>query len=260
MLRSIKSFEEYLVTASNGEVGSVTDFLFDDMEWAIRYLIVDTWKLFSGGKVLLSPVAMQSGTDRPESFSVAMTKEEISNSPSYRIGEPISREYEAELTSYYGWPAYWEGFKVGTTGAVNVLSEVLPDGVEALNPARKEISNLWSAREVIGYFIEATDGEIGYVEDFIVDDKSWTIRYMVIALQSWLSDKKVLAFSRQPHKPRRKVLIVPQWTRRISWGEAKVELSLSREAIENSPEFFPHAPVNRLYETRFYDYYGKPAH
>lgn len=250
MLRSIKSFEEYLVLASDGEIGSVADFFFDDLEWAVRYLVVDLWKMSPGRKAIISPLATNRETNMPDSFRLSMSKEVIDKSPAFQSDHLISREYEAELANYYGWPAYWANFGGGRSEA---------ESANGSNTERRSASNLWSASEVTGYFIQATDGEIGYVEDFILDDHAWLFRYFVIATQNGVSDKKVLIFSQRTQKSGRKVLVVPQWAERISWGEAKIEVGLSREAIENSAEFDPNAPINRLYEPRFYDYYGRPT-
>ena len=246
MLRSIKSYEGHLVQGTDGDIGSVTDFFFDDTEWAVRYMIVDTGKWIPGRKVLISPLALQRQTNVPASFSVPVTKEVVENSPPFDGDQAISRQYETELANYYGWPAYWEAFKLSAASAVGRRSDVLPENVKRLNLERKGVSNLWSANEVIGYFIEATDGEIGHVEDFVLEDETWAVRYLVIDTRNWL--------------PGRKVLIIPQLTEGISWTEARVRIDLPRETIKESPEFDPNAPINRQYEVRLYDYYGRPAY
>lgn len=106
--------------------------------------------------------------------------------------------------------------------------------------------HLRSAREVIGYHIQAKNGDIGHVEDFIVDDEAWAIRYMVVDTQNWL--------------PGKKVLVAPVWIESIHWAEAKVRVTLTRAKIKKSPEFDPAAPVNREYEDRLYDFYGRPKY
>jgi hypothetical protein len=97
-----------------------------------------------------------------------------------------------------------------------------------------------------GYHIEGTDAAIGHVDDFIIDDETWAVRYLVIDTRNWWLDKKVL--------------VAPHWTSRISWAEKKVFVDLSRQAIKNSPEWNPTAPINREYEARLYDYYGRPVY
>ncbi|MBK9166200.1 MAG: PRC-barrel domain-containing protein [Bryobacterales bacterium] len=106
--------------------------------------------------------------------------------------------------------------------------------------------HLRSVREVSGYRIRAADGEIGRVADFIVDTDGWAIRYLVVDTRNWL--------------PGRKVLVAPRWVQSIDWGDRLVHVRLHREDIKNSPEFDPNEPVNREYEARLYDYYGRPRY
>jgi hypothetical protein len=105
---------------------------------------------------------------------------------------------------------------------------------------------LRSVAEVNGYYIQATDGDLGHVEDFVIETETWTIRYLVIDTRKWWSGKKVL--------------VSPLWVERIDWPQSKVFIGMSREMIKNSPEFDPSAPVNRAYEERLFDYYGRPKY
>ena len=105
---------------------------------------------------------------------------------------------------------------------------------------------LRSLEEVKGYHIQATDGKIGHVEDFIVDDESWEVRYLVVDTRKWLHGKQVL--------------LSPKWIKEINWLESNVHVDLSREAVRNSPQYDPFSPVNREYEIKLYDYYGRPKY
>jgi hypothetical protein len=106
--------------------------------------------------------------------------------------------------------------------------------------------NLRSSKEVISYEIQVRDGEIGHVDDFILDDQIWIIRYLVIDTGNWLPDKKVL--------------IAPLWIKWISHADQKVNVDLKKQAIQFSPDFDPSKPVNREYEEVLYDYYGRPRY
>jgi hypothetical protein len=101
-------------------------------------------------------------------------------------------------------------------------------------------------KEVTGYNIQTTEDEIGLVEDFILDDESWAIRYMVVNTRKWL--------------PGRKVLIAPAWINSIDWAEKNVKVFLSSEQVKNSPEYDASTPVNREYEMQLYDFYGRPKY
>jgi uncharacterized protein YrrD len=248
MLRSVKAFEGYQVQAIDGDVGTVRDFYFDDEHWAIRYLVVDTGAFFSGRRVLVSPVSFGHADWSTRQFSLALTREMVKNSPPIDLDKPVSRQYEQEYFRYYGWAYYW-GFDRGGIWGGEAYPNIL--GSRAWSDHRhpdKEGGDphLRSVREVTGYFIQGTDGEIGHVDDFIVDDESWAVRYLVIDTRNWWLDKKVL--------------VAPHWAERISWAENNVYLNLPRQMIKHSPEWHADAPVNRDYETRLYDYYGRPAY
>ena len=94
-----------------------------------------------------------------------------------------------------------------------------------------------------GYYIQATDGDIGHVEDFLVDDQSWTIRYMLVDTTNWWAGKKVL--------------VAPAWITRVDWGESKVHVTVTRAQIKASPEYQPAREVDRAYETQLYGHYGQ---
>jgi sporulation protein YlmC with PRC-barrel domain len=106
--------------------------------------------------------------------------------------------------------------------------------------------HLQSAKELRGYHIQGTDAEVGHVSDFIIDDETWAVRYLVVDAGNWFIGKKVL--------------IAPHWASRVSWDERKVFLDMSRASIKASPEWDPDAAVNREYEARLYDYYGRPVY
>ena len=107
-------------------------------------------------------------------------------------------------------------------------------------------SHLRSAQELIGYDIQGKDGALGRVADFIVDDETWAVRYLAVEIGSWWSGKKVL--------------VAPQWANRVSWEDRKVFLGISREKIKASPEWNGVAAINREYEQRMYDHYGRPVY
>ena len=261
MLRSVNDLQGRKIRATDGDIGSVDQFLFDDEDWAVRYLVVDTGNWLLGRKVLISPIALGQ-TDWTEGLSVSLTKEQIKNSPGIDTDKPVSRQHESEYFNYYGYPYYWHGPALWGAGAYPMavprtmgypdrvgVTTVYAGSASAPKAAPQEEEgdpHLRSTREVIGYYIEATDGEIGHVEDFIIDDKSWAIRYIVVDTVNWW--------------PGKKVVVAPQWIKRVSWAESTVYVYLEREWIKNAPEYDSTAIVNRDYEDRLYDYYGSPKY
>lgn len=263
MLRSIKELDNYTLRAVDGDIGKVIDFYFDDEHWAVRYLAIDTGGWLSGRQVLISPMSFRGANWEEQHFDVALTREQIEGSPDISTHQPISRQREQEYAQYYGYPQYWGGVELW--GAAGYAPGLMTGQLAALAaeeqaaaereraertgdqpPEEQADAHLRSTDEVIGYYLEATDGEIGHVEDFIVDDDTWAIRYMVVDTRNWL--------------PGRKVLVSPQWIASISWIEGQVRVDLTQETIKNSPEYDSHAPVNRDYEAQLYDYLGRPAY
>lgn len=242
MLRSVKDLHYYGLHATDGNMGVVYSVLFEELTWTVRYLVVDTGTWLPGRQVLVAPISLGVVDWETQRISVKLTTDQIKNSPSIDTDKPVSRQHEASLAAHYGWPAYWaaEEFAESRSRAVPPLEMQEPEaGVEG-DP------HLRSTREVIGYYIEASDGDIGHVEDFIVDVEAWMIRYMVVNTRNWL--------------PGKKVLVAPEWITAMSWGESKVRVDLTRDSIKNSPEFDPSAPVNRVYEEQLYDFYGRPKY
>jgi len=247
MLRSVNGLRGYVLAAQDGEIGRCNDFLFDDRFWTVRYMVAYTGKWLPKRKVLISPISLGEPDWESQQFSVNLTKKEVEDSPPLDEGAPVSREYEMRWLDHYGWSYYW--FGGGLWGPAADPTGLYVKG-EKERIADKDTeppeSYLRSAEEVAGYHIQAIDDEIGHVDDFILDDKTWTIRYMVVDTRNWL--------------PGRKVLVTPDWIDSVDWVEDKVSLDLTREQVKNSPEYHPKEPVNREYEARLYDYYGRPRY
>jgi len=236
MLRSAKSLRDYHIRATDGNIGRVSDFLFDGEGWMIRYAVADTSEWLPGRKVLLIPDVLGPPSTEGEILPVELTREQVENSPPIEADIPVSRQHEMDLFEHYGWSPYWGAGRSGLTEHVARTQQVLETSVPG-------DANLRSMREVAGYSIHAADGHIGHVEDFIIDDEEWIVRYIVVDTRNWL--------------PGRKVLISPDWVRRIDWRSHEVWLDHSTDEIRKSPHYDPNQPVNRQYELRLYDYYGR---
>jgi len=239
VLRSLKDLTRYKIHATDGNIGTVYDFLFDDEFWILRYVVVDTGHWLPGRKVLLTPGVLLEPDWRQRTFSVALTRDQVRASPDVDTDRPVSRRHEIHLHQHYGWPFYWSpsGDLVGPLMTTPPIESAEPPG----DP------HLRSVRDIISYDVQASDGEIGCVDDFIADRESWAIRYLVVAIHKWL--------------PGRKVLISPQWlVGPISWAGRTVKLIMSRENIRNSPAYDSKSPVNREYEGRLFDFYGRPRY
>ena len=227
MLQSIKQLYGDKLGASDGEIGHVKDFYFDDQNWAVRYLVADTGSWLPGRLVLISPHAFGSLDQTGKVLRVNLTRKQIENSPSIESRKPVSRQYEEEYYRYYGWPFYWQGDGLWGMSGFPILelpSNPLPDEPAAANGAQPERADahLRSTQAVNGYHLQASDGIIGHVCDFMMDARSWAIRQLVVKTGHRFYGKEV-------QLPTRTV----DW---ISWDESKVFVNLTGEAVEKSPE------------------------
>jgi sporulation protein YlmC with PRC-barrel domain len=233
MLRSVRSLYGYKIMAKDGAIGKVHEFFFEDETWLVRYLVVGTGRWLPSRQVLISPVAFGKADWESKAFHVILTREQVESSPGIEKDQPVSRRHLIELFRYYGWPPYWP-VGAGFNMSPPATAEEEDEGEEAANP------HLRSTRAVAGYNITASDGDIGHVDDFIVDDEEWALRYVVVDTRNWL--------------PGRRVLVAPRWIEYIDWSMKRVAMALTKELIKNSPEYDPAQPVNREYEVRLYDY------
>jgi uncharacterized protein YrrD len=234
MLDRAKAITGYLLRARDGDFGKVKDFYFDDRAWTIRYLVADTDKWAVGRQILIPPNALIA-VDRDDKYiSIALTKKQIEDSPPLRSDKPVSRQFEQAYYGFFGWPIYW-GFE----------EERAKDEEKARRRNRGD-PDLRSAKAVRGYHIHASDGPVGHVDDFIIDDETWAIRYLIVDTKDWL--------------PGKKVLISPRWIERISWKEQQVFIALSRDAIGRAPEYGDESHVARDYEAALHDHYNSTGY
>lgn len=249
MHRSMKDLRGYRLAAIDGEIGTTKDVYFDDAEWRVRYLVVDTGAWLPGRRVLISPASLSQPDGEEKLIPVALTRDQIERCPDVGSDIPVSRQKEAELASHYGWPSYWTtGAALGAAMSKTPPTE-LPNTVRAAQRSsesaeRETDPHLRSMNEVLGYHIQAHDGEIGHAEDMLVDDREWAIRYVVVDTRNWL--------------PGRKVLVVPRWFNRLSWRDSKFFVALHRQAIEESPAYDPSQPLESEYEEGLRAHYDSP--
>lgn len=248
MLRSLKAVRGYSLQAADGAIGSAVDFYFDDASWTVRYLVADTGRWLPGRRVLISPASLGRPDWAGRSIPVELSRKQIEESPGIEADKPVSRQRETEMARYFHWPAYWSEM-----GAPPLALSAMPARYRA--EAERERTaveekpgdpHLRSAREVLGYAAQAQDGRVGPLDDFIFEDDNWSIRYLVVDTRNW--------------RPGGEVLVSPEWVRGVRWDAAQIQLDLTRDQVRSSPAFDPSAPINREYEAKLYDFYGRPRY
>lgn len=250
MLMNASHLKGLVIGATDGEIGTVDEFYFDDQSWAIRYLTVETGGWLGGRRVLITPFSILDVAWADKRLDVALTRKQIEHSPDIDTHLPVSRQHEVEYLGYYGYPYYWHGpYMWGSAYSPRGLVQSAAAGGEAIAARMQresQDSHLRSSGAVTGYSIDATDGEIGHLDGFVVDDEAWAIRYVEVATRNWW--------------PGKKVLVSPEWIEQVSWVDSKVSVALSREAIQSAPEYLEATPVLREYENRLYFHYGRPPY
>jgi len=223
MLHNLKQILGHKLAASDGTIGHVKDFYFDDKTWAIRYLVADTGTWLTGRQVLLSPYAFGHLDHDGKILTINLTRKQIENSPSIDAHRPVSRQYEQNYYNYYGWPNYWEGGALWGTGDYpEFRASSRPYDLRSYDYPKWDDIHLRSTNAVTGYDIQATDGKLGSVSGFLVDQKKWVIRELAVETGHWYSGKEIL--------------ITPSKIERISYEESKVFVKLTKADLERTEE------------------------
>ena len=264
MLRSVKELEGYAISATDGSIGKEKDFYFDDSAWVVRYLVVDAGSWLADREVLISPFSVGKPDWSGKLVPVSLTREQVKNSPPIDTDKPVSRQHEMGYLGYYNYPNYWGGTGLWGEGAYPGLMLSMPYAGPDVAYARARIANdrletqaveerlaesdrhLRSCNAVKGYHILATDGEIGHVQGFLMDEFTWAIRYMVVDTSNWWVGHQVL--------------VAPEWIESVSWSQSRVSINLTRRSIQDAPVYDPDMPLNRQEEMDIYTHYRRPAY
>jgi hypothetical protein len=244
MLIKAATLKGYRLNSLDGEIGEVEEFYFDDHHWTVRYLVANTGTWLTGRQVLISPYALLAANGEQEHIAINLTKKQIEESPSLERDKPVLRQFEEAYYGYYGWPMYWTGPYVwgASSEMVRDREKWMPTipGMKPWDP------HLHSSNDVSGHEIQALDGEIGHLDDVILDDETWAIHYFIVDTRNWW--------------PGKKVLVSPQWIERVSWSESKVFVNLTRETIKQSPEYTKESLLTRDYEIGLHRHYHRQGY
>ena len=267
MLRSVTELEKYTIGATDGTIGSIKDCYFDDEAWVVRYLVVKTGAWLVGREVLISPWSVRDWDTAGRVLRVSSSQDQVKKSPSIDTQKPVSRQHETEYSAYYGYPYYWGGAELwgrgGYPGAM--LTGVGPgsgasdieylraqernaDGAFSRNEQRhaNDDQHLRSCEAVKGYHIHATDGDIGHVDGFLVDEQTWAIQYLIVNTSNWWLGHQVL--------------LAPKWFEDVSWVYSKVTTSLTREEVKSAPAYDSLRALNRDDEENIYRHYQRQGY
>ncbi len=208
MFQSLNAITGASIQAEDGTLGSVCGFLFDDVTWLIRYLVVEAGNWLARREVLIAATAVAEPDWEKRVIPVHLTKEQVRHSPPIDAHKPVSRQQEIAMSRYFGWPTYW---------SVRVPAGRYAPEMEYPHKGEDDDPHLRSAWDIAGYEVWATDGEIGRLEDYVMDDAGWHLGYLIVAAGSWLKSQNLLVSTR--------------WVDKISWANRRIDLSSPRAKV-----------------------------
>lgn len=232
---SHKQIKQYAIHATDGDIGSCKDILFDDQDFVARYLTADTnsWLPLSR-KVVISPISVTKVDTDEQWLTINMSSQAIKDSPSIDEHKPVSREYEETLFKYFGYGYYWIG--PGAWGDFAHPTDLADKEVQQeMEKERPEQTNhLRSCNEVHGYDVATTDEDVGHITDFVFDTAGWDLRLVIIDTRNWLPGGK-------------KVAICPKDIANIDWSSHKLHVNLTHDQLMEKPE----VDLDRLGDARY---------
>jgi hypothetical protein len=245
MLRSMKDFEDYTIGATDGLIGRVKDFFFDDDAWVIRYLVVETDADHPRREVLISPIGIGQPNWEDKVLPVAVTRAQVRSSPDIDTNQPVSSQEEVGYLGYYGYGTYWGG---GGLWGAGLYPDILQAGLQPGVTGRQGRANphLRSGNAILRYYVHASDGDIGHVEGVLVDERSWAVRYLVVNTSNWWLGHQVI--------------IAPEWIDHLSWAESKVYLDVTRQDVKDAPPYDSAVLLDRGQEASLHAHYGRPGY
>jgi uncharacterized protein YrrD len=248
MLLAISALKGYAIEASDGSIGTVADILFDDQTWKLRWFVVETGSWLSGRKVLLHPSAIRRPDYDRSELSVALTKAQVEAGPPLGEHEPVSQQMESRPYDYYEWDPYWgsayfrSGAMASPLGTPPLFETATQSVARESIPLEEEDPHLRSSGAVIGYHMHATDGAIGHVENFLIDDVGWEVRYLIVDTRNFW--------------PGAHVLMAPFAVTSIDWSDRQIMLNVDRAKVKSSPPWIPEALMDQAGEKRLHNHYG----
>jgi len=260
MLRTTHDLQDYSIGATDGPVGHVKDFFFDDDDWVIRYLVVETGSWLSNRRVLISPISLHDPDWSQRTLPVSITRAQVMGSPDVESHKPLSRQNEITYLDYYGYPNYWGG--VGMWGNGMFPYAMMPGYIgPGIASSEREEEARWraeqerrrtddphlrSCNEVTGYHLHASDGKIGHVDAFLIDEETWEISYLVVNTSNWWIGHKVL--------------IAPRWISAVSWTGQALSVDLTQASIKAAPPYDSGTVWSAERDHGLYEHYGRTGY
>lgn len=226
-LYQVSDLRQMDLSAADGRVGSIEEIFVDDLDWQVRYLLVDDAEWISRSEKLLVPtLAVDEVEDQQQTIWAQLTRDQIANSPSLPVDEPVSRQYETEFYRYYRWPHYWQQYPRGMSD----------------KPDTQADKTLVNAAELQRYEVFCEDELLGHVSGLVIDVSDWRLRYIEVTGNG---------------SPECVWLIRPDWIAEVSRSSRSMRLNVPLAKMETAPPYNPGRPIDAEYEQRLLQHYGE---
>jgi hypothetical protein len=243
MLSLLRNLTGGKVLVGNQTIGAVGDLFFDNRDWTVRFILLRVGSWFRQKSILITPDQINSIEWMKTGAFITVNQDVIEKNP--RIDQ--------DRFALYQWPYYWTGAGVLGIASTSDISKwgITPDSKFKLIPKRSSLEkrkaiNIQSVNGTLDYHIKTRDTDVGYLEDFIVSDEDWKIRYLVVDTQLLL--------------PERLILLSSEWVQSISWDHLIVHFDIPEEQLINSPVYSPKSNITREYEERLWSHFQKPGY
>jgi sporulation protein YlmC with PRC-barrel domain len=240
--RRVRDFARSTIYGNDGRLGTVRELYFDDHNWTVRYLLIKSGGWLMGREVHIATSAIADIDDENASMRINLQRKQIEQSPTIDQANSISRQYEETYYNHFQWHPYWQPDTPEWGNPIHFLDDETMIINKPLLPEPLKQSHLRSSAEVIGYEMHAKDGAIGHLDDLIVHDDDWVIRYVQVDTRNRWTGKKMLVPTDRIHQ--------------IDWANRSVEVSLTRQAIESAPSYDPSNLITPDYEVELSNHYG----
>jgi len=244
MLIKAKDLYHFSLKTKDDVIGHCKDLLFDDQHWTVRFIVVKTGNWLFNKKVIISPISIKDEFNvENKHIPVELTKQQIEDSPGIDAAKPVSRQHEIQYLKHFGWPSYWTGTSAWGVSTYPSSLYDMSAGDSDYDEITDADKHLRSAIEVGGYHLETNEGSIGHINNFLINTKTWRIRYLIIDIGGGISHKQVL--------------LSTNWIESIDWASKEVKVNVDPQQVKNSPEYDHTSLISREYEEKLSQFYGR---
>ena len=212
-------------TRGDTSIGDVVDMYFDEAGWRSCYLVIETGSLFSGKRSLVPLSYLERADWIARRLALRITEAGLQSVGCNDLDKNVASQLEKHGAGYVAWPPPAHKPE-GSTAQVPLGDPNDPGTDDVGKPL------LRSAKEVVGYAIEATDGPCGHIDDLLIDDATWRIEFLLVNPRNFL-----------PGTPR---AVPAPWVEACDWLSHSMRMNVDRDRIRECPTYETSSTVDHL--------------